>query len=94
MKGGGETVCVCVCVCVCMAEQFAVFHRASCMILAQQPKPRTRVETRNIPYYMTCDSHRFGRSCEDRTERKLGTGNESAEMAVNRAVKGRINIEV
>ena len=87
-------VCVCVCVCVCMAEQFAVSHMESGMILARQPKPWTRMEARNIPYYMTCDSIRWWRSCEDRTERKLGIGNEIVEMIVNNAGKGRINGEI
>jgi len=77
-----------------MAEQFTVSHMESSMILAQQPKPWTRVEVRNIPYYMTCDSNRWGRSCEDRTERKPGIGNEIVEMIVNNAGKGRINREI
>lgn len=67
---GGPSVCVR----ACMAEQFAVSHMESSMILAQQPKPWTRVETRNIPYDKTCDSNRWGRFCEERKERKLGIG--------------------
>jgi hypothetical protein len=57
-----------------MAEQFAISHVERSMILAQEPKPWTRVETRNIPYGMTSDSNRCGRPCKDRTERKLGIG--------------------
>jgi hypothetical protein len=74
-----------------MAEHFAVSHMESSVVLAQQPKPQTRVETRNIPYCMTCDSNRRGRSYE---ERKLGIGNESVEMIVNNAENGRINREI
>jgi hypothetical protein len=72
----GWTVCVSarararVCVCVCMAEQFAVSHMESSMILTQQPKLWTRMETRNIPYYMTCGSNGGGGEDLAKTEQK------------------------
>jgi hypothetical protein len=87
-----------------MVEQFAISHMENSMILARQRKPGPREETRNIPYYVTCDSNRLGGSGEGRAERKLDIGNESAEVMDSKqhregkdrkkdiSVDGRINL--